>query len=85
MIDCGIFKNVELTFLEPYASSDIDNFLVKGGHDPDTMVSFKFSQIIGCFFPFHLLKHGETDAGSNTSDPDQIWIFQGIHHIAQKK
>jgi hypothetical protein len=85
MIDCGIFEHVELSFKDPYPSSEINNFKIVGGHSPTFTSTFKFSDIEGTVFPFHMRQRAKAKATGrrklciDTSDKDQSWIFQQIH------
>jgi hypothetical protein len=72
-----LFKNVTTTFKTPYESSDIGNYVCKGGLD-DEVASVNFSQIVSkCFaFPLKMPSRCPVDPASS----QQEWIMQAIRH-----
>jgi hypothetical protein len=73
------FANIDNSFVKPYASSSIGNFLAWGGLNPPQTVPF--SRVIGKYFSFpQLLKIRDQKKKYNPRCPGQNWILQEIAH-----
>jgi len=64
------------SFLEPYPSSLIKNYLCRNGVHEE-VVTLSFAMIVGKYFPFPLVLSNEKIQVQN---PRQKWILQEIDH-----